>query len=88
MRAGVITAVEGIATREEQPLLRCTTPLFEWRPGSPLESDDQPPDDEVINEDDPLPISDGREESALDDEDPMKTARQITDHPMKRTMYN
>ena len=51
----IITAVEAMAEIEGQPLLRSTTPLFEWKLGTPMQSGAPPLEDDLAYEKDPLP---------------------------------
>ena len=48
MPAHVIRAVEDMAERQEQPLLRDGRLIFEWRPGVPIDDEDED-DDEVLD---------------------------------------
>lgn len=45
MGSDVVAAVEVMAHREKQTLLRGAAPIFEWRPGVPIDDNDEHHDD-------------------------------------------
>ena len=54
MGADIVTTVKAMNLREIKPLLRSTIPLFEWRPGFPINDYEEELDYEVVQKDEPL----------------------------------